>query len=217
MPNYDPSHTFHDETVTAYEGLFSGLFSNFFGDEDNCLWFWVSIDWIHYGPFVHPYYFRIAGITFADLLLLGWPMPPPPHKDITSIVQSQGYGAGYVSNSDGARWSPPDNDLALIYGVSSGAGGQIVGYMSGVSKGNIWVYAASVHGYNTRLYVYVSNDNKNWYPAPIPSQVVYGGTGWSWVHFGNYNSNFQYIGIAAINNQGQPVNIYIDSAIVTPY
>jgi len=130
------------------------------------------------------------------------------------------YGNGQVNNPPGARWSPPDSNLAHIYGISANAGGQIMGQLNGAAHGNIYVYAASVHGYNTRLYVYVSNNNKDWYPVPSPYSngvVVNGGAGWQWIHFGTIPYNFQYIGIVVINNQGQPVNIYIDSAIVVPY
>ncbi|MDR2204438.1 MAG: hypothetical protein LBE76_09170 [Nitrososphaerota archaeon] len=218
--------------------LLSWYYGLFFTDEDGCIWVWLGWNvfsdllgtwgfleyWFQVDPYgaqiyvedyVREYgYFRVGHLT---LIGVGGPAPPPPHKDIIQIIQAPGYGSGYVSNPTGAMWSPPDNNLALIYGMSSGAGGQIIGRLSGVSQGHIWVYAGSVHGYNTRLYVYVSSNNINWYPAPISSVVVQGGTGMQWVDFGVCYSNFEYIGIAAINNQGQPVNIYIDSAIVVPY
>jgi len=68
-------------------------------------------------------------------------------------------GSGYVSNAYGITGSAPDGNLAFIYGINTGAGGHIVGVLNSVTNGEIRVYAASVHGYNTRLQVFVSNDN----------------------------------------------------------
>jgi len=116
-------------------------------------------------------------------------------------------GSGYVSNAYGITGSAPDGNLAFIYGINTGAGGHIVGVLNSVTNGEIRVYAASVHGYNTRLQVFVSNDNVNW--VSMGSRTVYDGTGWQWVNFGTYNNNFKYIGIAAINQYSyEPANIY---------
>jgi len=123
-------------------------------------------------------------------------------------------GSGYVSNANGITGRYPDGNLAFIYGINSGAGGHIVGELNGVARGTVWVYAASVHGYNTRIQVFVSNDGVNW--VSMGSRTVQGGVGWRWVDFGVYNNDFKYIGVAAINQYGnEPVNVYIDLADVT--
>jgi hypothetical protein len=89
--------------------------------------------------------------------------------------------------------------------------------MNQTAYGNIWIYAKVPSGYNVHVYTYVCNNPTNINDWHNTKELYVSNTNGQWIGCGHYWSNFQYLGIAAINDQGQAVNIYIDSAIVVPY
>ena len=84
-------------------------------------------------------------------------------NDMASLTsQTGGIGYGSVNNPSNLL-NAQDGNYATIYGGNPGDGGQIVGQMSALSGGNIYVYGYSSSGYYSNLYVYVSTDDSTWY------------------------------------------------------
>ena len=161
-------------------------------------------------------YYRVGPDTVFDHVnpQIGNPGSPPPHADVVSIYQAVPYGGGGIINQNNLIGSPPDGKYAQIYGTASGSGGQIICNMSPGAHGNIWIYAKVVPGSTSHVYTYVSNNFVTWYNT---ADLYVSNTNEQWISCGYYWSNFKYLGIAAINDQGHQVSINIDSAIVVPY
>jgi hypothetical protein len=211
-------------------------------DDWDCMWWWISgafIQWfldnldyltwlmLIFGPTTVAWemsqallscgYVRVGSYTFLDAIGMGNPSPPPPPPPsyyVSSIVAYTPYGYGVVNNPYGLIGSSNDGSYAQIYGGNLNDGGNIVGFMNAPAHGNIELYGYSAPGYYTHLYVYVSyNNNNDWVLTRV--QTVYPGSA-AWINCGSYGSNFRYIAIAAIDDNGMSANILIDSVKVTP-
>jgi hypothetical protein len=124
---------------------------------------------------------------------------------VSSEVSSAPYGNGYVSNPDDLATKKPDGSFAHIYGESAGDGGNIVGQMSGVAGGNIYVYGCSDSTYPSDLYVFVSMDDNTWYQINSPIEVSPSNA--QWIPIGYY-ADFKYLAVAGYNPD-RGVSLYI--------
>jgi len=132
---------------------------------------------------------------------------------VSGIVTTETYGAGAVYNPNGLIGNTNSGSYANLCGPNNGDGGAIVGYMNDEAHGKIHLYGYSAPEYQTHLYVYVSYDYQNWTLTKV--QTVNPDPP-HWIDCGSHSSNFRYIAIAAIDDEGYSANIHIDSACVTP-
>jgi hypothetical protein len=125
-------------------------------------------------------------------------------------------GSGSVSNPSGITGRSPDGSVANIKGVAANAGGKIVTQLNQAAKGDIWIYANSVPGYNTDFYTFVSPTNNNdW--TQTTSTTLQGNNKAVWINCGFYTKgNVNYFCIAALNDNGNAANINIDAVIIIP-
>lgn len=133
---------------------------------------------------------------------------------VSSYVSTTAYGYGAVNNPNGLVGNHNNGDYVQLWGGNYGDGGSIVGWMDKTASGHIYLYGYSGSGYYTHLYTFVSyNNNNDWTQTSV--QTVYGdGSGPHWIDCGSA-SNFRYIAIAAIDDNGMSANIFIDSVQVT--
>jgi hypothetical protein len=127
-------------------------------------------------------------------------------------ASGQPYGSGTVAYASNLEGSWPDGYYAEIRGLTSGAGGNIVGQLDKSAYNcDIWIYAMS-GATNTRLYTYISSSgNGGW--VETKSQIVPYSATPQWIYCGKYSYGFQYVSIAALYENGWSANIYIDSAL----
>ena len=131
------------------------------------------------------------------------------------------WGYGSVSNPTNIHGKAPDGAYTGIYGGNYDDGGAVVSIMTGslgsgggFSRGHIYLYGYSVSGYYSHLYVYVSKNNYyDWQLAK--SLYVYSSTP-SWIDIGNAPSEFKYIAVVGIDDQGWSCNLRIDAVRVIP-
>jgi len=129
------------------------------------------------------------------------------------------YGSGWVSNFYGFVGPHPDGSCTGLTAIGTGDQAMITGVLgySGAdqARGRIWVYGYS-SGYTSRLRVYVSNDNVNWYL--VNGNVLVSSGGSRWIDCGNYASNFQYITFTVYreNSGDYGNNLFIDNVLVLP-
>ena len=135
----------------------------------------------------------------------------PSH--VFMIKQAVPFGSGSITNANnliGLR----DGKFANIRGTAANAGGQIVGTMDRPVRGDIWIYARSVST-NTHLYTYASFNFNTWTQTSV--QTVFSSGSAQWIHCGaSTNMDVVYLGLAAINDNGNQANIDIDMAIIIP-
>jgi hypothetical protein len=132
---------------------------------------------------------------------------------VSSIASHSTYGYGSVNNPNGLIGNSNDGSYVQIYGGNGGDGGNIVGVMNGQATGTIYIYGYSASGYYTHLYVYVSTNDNTWTRTSV--QTVNPGSA-GWINCGSYSGTFNYIAIAAIDDNGMSANLLIDSVKVTP-
>ena len=136
-----------------------------------------------------------------------------PHKSYSS------FGSGSVSTPNGFTGAQPDGSYTRLYALNVNDQACVTGSMgySGAdqARGRIWIYGYA-SSYTSRLRVYVSNDNYNWYV--VNNNVIVGTGGARWIDCGNYANNFKYISLTVYreNSNDYSNNIYIDSVIVLP-
>jgi len=128
-------------------------------------------------------------------------------------------GSGFVSNPNGFIGPQPDGSYTRLYAGGTGDQAVVKGAMghSGAdqARGRIWINAYSATS-NSRLRVYVSNDNANWYL--VNSNVLISSGGSRWVDCGNYASTFRYISFTVYRESSSDYSndLYIDSVLVIP-
>jgi len=89
-----------------------------------------------------------------------------------------------------------------------------LGSGGGFSRGCIYFHGYSVSGYYSHLYFYVSqNNNYDW--QLVKSLYVYSSTP-SWIDMGQAPSDFKYIAVVGIDDQGLSANLMIDAVRVIP-
>jgi hypothetical protein len=152
--------------------------------------------------------------NIMSVLNIGLYTYSPTHKHVSSIAGTLIHGYGAVSNPNGLIGSSPDGSFVHLYGGNGGDGGHVVGQMSAVSSGDIWVYAYSGNGYYTHFYTFVSyNNNNDWTQTKVQTVVGSGG-GPQWINCGSSSNGFRYIGLAGFDDNGMSASIYIDAVIV---
>ena len=134
-----------------------------------------------------------------------WSMLSQQYFYISSELNDAPYGDGHVSNPDALATNHPDGSYAHIYGENAGDGGNIVGQMSGVAGGNIYVYGRSDSAYPSDLWVFVSMDGSTWYQINSPIEVSSSDA--QWIPIGYY-ADFEYLAVAGYNSQ-HGVSLYI--------
>ena len=132
------------------------------------------------------------------------------------------YGtAGRVDNPSYVKGRFPDGERAHIVGIwTYGDGGNILCHLDKSSKGTVAIFAQSITS-ATKIYVYTSPTGlaNSWTEITSSTGIgkwVYKNVNdeMAWVVCGSNNANFEYIAIAAIYENNQPANIYIDTVIV---
>ncbi len=136
-------------------------------------------------------------------------------------VQSIAYGSGAVNNPTNILGNAPDGAYTQLYGGNYGDGGMVVSMMTGslgsgggFSRGHIYLYGYSVSGYDSHLYVYVSQNNNNDWQL-VYSQFVSSSTP-GWIDIGQAPSDFKYIAVAGYRDTGYSVNLMVDAVRVIP-
>jgi hypothetical protein len=137
---------------------------------------------------------------------------------VDSIITALPSGSGSVTNANGMKGRVPDGDLANIKGVAANAGGKIVAQFNQGTKGDIWIYANSVSGYNTDFYTFAAYNNNNvndW--TQTMCTTLQSNNNRVWINCGFYTKNdARYFSIAALNDGGNAANINIDAVIIVP-
>ena len=140
---------------------------------------------------------------------------PLQYSYVSSTVGSPTiYSPGTVTNAGNVAGQFPDGAFARIYGGVANAGGHILCQLNQVSKGEVFILARSAST-NTQIHVYVSTSSNGPWTEITSNKLVPYSTDPDCISCGSYNTNFQYIGIAAIHENGRVADIYIDSIIVT--
>jgi hypothetical protein len=138
---------------------------------------------------------------------------------VHSYVGSSSYLSGLVSIPNGFTGAQPDGSYTRLRAVNVNDQAMITGSMgySGAdqARGRIWIYGYA-SSYTSRLRVYVSNDNSNWYLAN--NNVIISPGGARWIDCGTYANNFKYISLTVYreNSNDYSSDIYIDNVIVLP-
>ena len=125
-----------------------------------------------------------------------------------SVGLPNGFTGAYSNGGCTRLYAPNVNDQACVTGSMGYSGAD-------QARGRIWIYG-SASDYTSRLRVYVSNDNINWY---LVNNNVIVNTGNSyWIDCGNYASNFKYISFAVYREHNNDYRnlIYIDNVLVLP-
>lgn len=125
-----------------------------------------------------------------------------------SVVSYAAIGSGAVNSPNNILGSAPNGAYTQLYGGNPGDGGTIDVYLNAqVASGSaVKLYCYSASGYYSHTYVYVSNDNINWYQ--VSNGYVSGGPGW--VNFGNAPIAFRYVAVAVYDDQGYSANLFVD-------
>jgi hypothetical protein len=141
-----------------------------------------------------------------------------PYYHEQSIV----WGAGAVNNPTNVHGPAPDGTYTQLWGGNPGDGGVVVSMMTGsvgydgggFSRGHIYLAGYSVSGYYSHLYVYVSqNNNNDW---QLVNQGYVTSSTPSWYDIGQAPSNFKYIAIVGIDDEGWSCNLMVDAVRVIP-
>jgi rhodanese-related sulfurtransferase len=128
---------------------------------------------------------------------------------VSSIADYGTWGAGGCNNPNNAVGSP-DGNYAQLYGGNYNDGAFIVGWVGDIS-GEVYIYGYSYSGYYTHLHVYTSyNNNYDWTEIGV---FTVSSDSPQWIDCG-YGSNFRYIAIAGIDDNGMSARMEIDSVRV---
>lgn len=136
-------------------------------------------------------------------------------------VQTVIWGNGAVSNPTNILGNAPDGAYTQLYGGNYGDGGAVVSMMTGslgsgggFSRGHIYLYGYSVSGYYSHLYFYVSQNN--YYDWQLVNSFYYSSSTPGWIDIGQAPSDFKYIAVVGIDDQGLSANLMIDAVRVIP-
>jgi hypothetical protein len=80
---------------------------------------------------------------------------------VSNYVTATPSGSGSITNPNGLTGHAPDGSFANIKGVAANSGGKIVAQLNQASRGDVWIYANSVSGYNTDFYTFAAYNNSN--------------------------------------------------------
>lgn len=89
-----------------------------------------------------------------------------------------------------------------------------LGSGGGFSRGHIYLYGYSVSGYYSHLYFYVSQNN--YYDWQLVNSFYYSSSTPGWIDIGQAPSDFKYIAVVGIDDQGLSANLVIDAVRVIP-
>ncbi len=136
-------------------------------------------------------------------------------SNVASIYSYAPIDNGGVSDPPTALTGNQDNNFVYERGQNIGDGAYIIGQMSALSGGNIYVYGYSDAGYSSDLYVYVSMDAQTWIQigyAPVivnPSEP-------NWISVGEpYMGDFKYIAVVGYDSCCS-VYLHLDAVLLTP-
>lgn len=141
-----------------------------------------------------------------------------PYYHEQSIV----WGAGAANNPTNVHGPAPDGTYTQLWGGNPGDGGAVVSLMTGsagddgggFSRGHIYLYGYSVSGYYSHLYVYVSqNNNNDW---QLVNQGYITSSTPTWYDIGQAPSNFRYVAIVGIDDDGWSCNLMVDAVRAIP-
>ncbi len=188
---------------------------------------WVSQTapgWINVGSYGSNFrYFAVAvyadqapATLYVDSVLV---IPQPqqsPHYWVSSIASTTPYGYGAINDPENMKHSYNDGSFTQLYGGNPGDGAEIVGTLNRASHGHIYLWGYSYSGYYTHLYSSVSNNGYTWYDTTIPVQTVDYRSGTYWIDCGSYGSDFRYIKLKAIDDNGMSARLLVDAVKVVP-
>lgn len=123
---------------------------------------------------------------------------------------SSTYGTASVTNRDYITGSNIDFNRAELKAEASGSVARIYTMLSAQSTGRIAINGYSQLGYDSRMIVYVSNDNVNW--NQVSDQQIRGTSNY-WIDCGYYSSQFRYILIVAYDSS-TPAFLKLDAVRV---
>lgn len=141
-----------------------------------------------------------------------------PYQHVQSIV----WEAGAVNNPTNIHGPAPDGAYTQLYGGNPGDGGAVVSMMTGsvgddgggFSRGHIYLAGYSVSEYYSHVYIYVSQNN--YYDWQLVNHGYITSSTPSWYDIGQAPSNFKYIAIAGIDDEGWSCNLMLDAVRVIP-
>ena len=138
---------------------------------------------------------------------------------VYDVEETGTYGSGAVYNEDGLTGAQPNGDYARLYAPQSGDQALIVanfGYQAWENAhGDIYLRCYSETGYQSRLYVYVSDNYQDWnltsrYPQIVSSHSPV------WLYCGASKNTFKYIAIAVYRDGAYGSDLRVDSVLVIP-
>jgi hypothetical protein len=136
-------------------------------------------------------------------------------------VQTQLWGSGAVNNPTYLHGEAPDGDYTIILGLYPYSGAAVVSMMTGssgsgdgFSRGHIYLYGYSGSGFQSHLYVYVSQNNN--YDWELVDDLIVSSSTPTWIDIGEAPSDFKYIAVVGINDQGWSCWLGIDAIRVIP-
>ncbi|MDR2720263.1 MAG: S1 family peptidase, partial [Nitrososphaerota archaeon] len=142
------------------------------------------------------------------------------YSHIDNIITSVASGSGSITNVQGMKGRMPDGNLANIKGTAVNSGGKIVAQFNQGIKGDIWIYANSVSGYNTDFYTFAAYNNNNagdWTQTMCTTLQSSNNPAWIYCGYYSKNNDARYFAIAALYEPGgNAANINIDSVIIVP-
>jgi hypothetical protein len=157
-----------------------------------------------------------SATLYVDSVLVIPQPQQPPHYWVSSIYSTTTYAYGIVNDPENMKHSYNDGSFTQLYGGNYGDGAEIVGSMNRPAHGHIYLWGHSYSGYYTHLYVSVSNNGINWYDTTIPVQTVDYRSGTYWIDCGSYGSDFRYLKLKAIDDNGMSARLLVDSVKVIP-
>jgi hypothetical protein len=136
-------------------------------------------------------------------------------------ISSTAYGDGAANDPTNLLGRAPDGDYTQLWGGNWQDGGQTISMMTGslgsgggYSRGHIYLYGYSVSGYNSHLYVYISQaNNYDW--QLVNDFYVYSATP-GWIDVGQAPYDFKYIAVVGYNSGGYSCNLMVDAVRVIP-
>ena len=131
------------------------------------------------------------------------------HNNIGSVNRYGNYGYGNCVNPNNIIGPLPNYNWADYWGGNPGDGGYLIGNMNTMSGGDIYIWAKTSPSYISTLYVYVSDDDYNWYQiaGPLYISSTYNVP----YSLGSVDWGFRYIAVVGFDS-GYSVNMHVDCA-----
>jgi hypothetical protein len=217
---YYVQFTFYDDLyIKAYEPTnspYSGL--RFYFDTSPTQF--AGYKWVvSYSMAIYSYYAYgevcdAAWITFGDIVHdeyntpYNWELCPECYaRYANNVAWTSTYGQASVIQPSYALGSSPDGNAAQLWAYSNGAVAYAAYQLDGYAVGDVYLRVRAGNA-NSRLLVYVSEDNSNWILAGDTNLPQSGS--FSWVNIGRpQTSRYRYV-LAVAYNDGKISDVYID-------